>query len=431
MIRALAIAAVTALVVTATAVAPAAAEPASPEERAAAIARPAVVSVEVSWHGWVRDPRTGEVFGGPSGYSVTSRCSGVVVAENGYVATAAHCVDPGPAGGGGALVDLALTELTRFGRVGDLDQARAQLTDNAVVEGSTAGTPVRREVRVERVTGTFSRPEHDVAPATVVDLLPTGDGDVAVLKIPRDRLAVVEVADEDALPAGTPVLAIGYPAAAEEATDPGTEPSNKNGQISTRRSVSGSPYYEISAAASPGMSGGPVVDMSGRVIGLVSAAPKGETQPFNLVTASSSIWKVLRGEDIGAAPTANDRNFVAGLDRYYDGDYPAAVEFFDAVLAATPSHRQAAEYRRLAAEHGTGGLDVLLLLIIGCAAVAVGTAAAGVVLLRRGHRVPTPPFGFPPPVQVMIPSPVPAPDSEQPTVPGSMPGTTRPRSGDD
>lgn len=130
---------------------------------------------------------------------------------------------------------------------------------------------------------------------------------------------------------------------------------------------------------------------------------------------------MLRGEDVAAAPSANDRNFVAGLDHYYDGDYPAAVEFFDAVLAATPEHRQAAEYRRLAAGHGSGGTDVLLLLIIGCAAVAVGTAAAGMVLLRAGRRTPTPPFGFPPPVQVISP-PVPVTEPEQPTVPG----TTRP-----
>lgn len=377
------------------AIALAAGAPASPEERAAAITRPAVVSVEVDWHGWVRDPGTGEVFGGPSGYTATTRCSGVVVAEDGYVVTAGHCVDAGPAGGGGALVDLALAELAGYGRVGDETKARAQLATVAVVEGASAGTPVRRDVRVARIVGTSS-PELDVAPATVVDLLPPGEGDVALLRIPREQLAAVEVTTEDALPAGTPVLAVGFPAAVGDATDPGTEPTSKNGQISARRAVSGTPHYEISAAAAPGMSGGPVVDMAGRVIGLVSAAPRGETQPFNLVTASSSIWKALRGHPVRAVPSANDRNFVAGLDRYYDGDYPEAVEYFDAVLAATPAHRQAAEYRRLAAEHGDGGPDVVLLLIIGCATLGVGTAVAGTVLWRRRRiaDLPTPPHGL-------------------------------------
>ncbi|GAB3451215.1 S1 family peptidase [Actinophytocola sediminis] len=385
--------------------------PASPEQRAAAITRPAVVSVEVDWRGWVRDSRTGEVFGGQEGYQVTTRCSGVVVTENGYVATAGHCVDAGPSGGGGALVDLALAELATLGRVGDQDEARAQLTTAGVVEGATAGTPVRRDVRVERVIGTSSTPDRDVAPATVVEVLPPGKGDVALLRIPRDGLSSVAVSAEDELPAGTPILAIGYPAAAQEATDPGTEPTNKNGQISTRRTVAGTPHYEISAAASPGMSGGPVVDMSGTVIGLVSAAPKGETQPFNLVTASSTIWQALREHRVMAAPSANDRNFVAGLDRYYAGDYPAAVEYFDAVLAATPTHRQAAEFRRLAADQGTGGPDLLLLLIIGCATVSVLAGVAAALLARQRRRVvadlPTPPYGLrlpvPPPSTPPLP----------------------------
>lgn len=437
-----------ALVLVLLAAAPAAADPASPEERAAAIARPAVVFVEVRWHGWVRDPRTGEVFGGPAGYEAHTSCSGVAVAEDGYVATAAHCVDAGPAGGGGALIDLAVADLTKFGRVGDPELAATQLATNAVVEGATPGSPPLREVQVERVVGTGALPRRDVAPATVVDLLPVDDGDVAVLKIPRGQLATAEVVDEDALPAGTPVLAIGYPAAAEEATDPGMEPSNKNGQISTRRAVAGSPYYEISAAASPGMGGGPVVDMSGRVIGLVSALPEGETQSFNLVTASSSIRKVLRRENVRAEPSANDRNFTAGLDRYYDGDYPAAVEFFDAVLKATPTHQQAAEYRKLAAGQGSdGGPDLLLILIVGCVAVAAFAAAGGTVLLMNRRRadanLPTPPYGFPspahglpvadpaspahgfpvtgtpsPPLGTPLPPADPDPTTEQPTVPG-------------
>jgi serine protease Do len=383
MIRALAIAATVTL---------AAGAPASQEERAGAIARPAVVSVAVEWQGWVRDPTTGEVFGGPTGYQVTSRCSGVVVAQDGFVVTAGHCVDAGPAGGGGALVDRALAELTKYGRVGEPGKARAQLTAAAVVEGATPGTPVRRDVRVELAAGTSAAPEVDLAPATVVDLLPPGHGDVAVLRIPRERLATARIATEDALPAGTPVVAIGYPAQADERLDPGTDPRNDNGQISTRRTVSGSPYYEISAATGQGMGGGPVVDMSGRVIGLLGLASNGEPGQATLVTASSSIRKALRGHDVQTAPSPNDRNFAAGLDRYYDGDYPGSVEFFDAVLAATPSHRQAEEYRRLAVERGAGGPDVLLLLIVGCAALSVCTATAGAILLRsRGRTAAGPP----------------------------------------
>lgn len=378
---------------------PAAAAPASPEERAAAIARPAVVFVEVDWHGWVRDPRTGEVLGGTEGFAATTSCSGVVVRHDGYVVTAGHCVDPGPLGGGGVLIDLAVAELTRHGRVGDPVRAAAQLAEHAVVEGAKPDSELVRDVRVTRVVGTADTPDRDVAPATVVDLLAPDAGDVAVLKIPRDRLPALALADDDQRPAGTPVLAVGFPATVDRATDPSTEPTNKNGQISSRRAVGGSPYYEISAAASEGMSGGPLIDMDGRVLGLVTAAPVGETQSFNLASASTSVLKLLRGKGVTAGPSATDRNFTTGLEHYFAGDFAEAVEFFDAVLAAAPDHRQAWEYRALAADRDSGGLDLMVLLIIGCGVVAVLSAAAGVVLLARRRNVlrdlPTPPFGIP------------------------------------
>lgn len=379
--------------------APAEAAPASPEERAAAIARPAVVFVEVGWHGWVRDPRTGEVFGGTEGYRATTSCSGVVVHEDGSVLTAAHCVDPGPLGGGGALIGRAVAELAELGRVRDPEKAAAQLAEHAVVEGAKPDSDPVREVRVTRVVGTSDTPGTDVAPATVVDLLAPDDGDVALLEVPRAGLPALTLADEDDRPAGTPILAIGFPASVGRATDPSTEPTNKNGQISARRTLDGKPFYEVSAAASEGMSGGPLVDMDGRVLGLVTAAPEGETQSFNLATASTSALALLRTNGITPGTSANDRNFNAGLEHYFAGEYPEALEFFDAVLAATPDHRQAREYRARAAEHGSGGPDLLVVLIVVCGAIAVLSATAAAILLARRRRadrdLPTPPMGIP------------------------------------
>ncbi len=379
--------------------APAAAAPASPEERAAAIARPAVVFVEVGWHGWVRDPRTGEVFGGTEGYRATTSCSGVVVREDGQVLTAGHCVDPGPLGGAGALIDAAVAELAELGRVRDPGAAARELAEHAIVEGVRPDSDPVRDVRVIRGVGTSDTPDTDVAPATVVDLVAPDEGDVALLEVPRDGLPALALADEDDRPAGTPILAIGFPASVGRATDTSTEPASKNGQISARRTLDGKPYYEISAAASQGMSGGPLVDMDGRVLGLVTAAPEGETQSFNLVTASTSALELLRANGITPGTSANDRNFNAGLARYFDGDHAEALEYFDAVLATTPDHRQAWEYRTRAEEHDGGGPDVLVVLIVACGGIAVLSAAAAVILLARGRRadrdLPTPPMGIP------------------------------------
>ncbi|WP_158851902.1 trypsin-like peptidase domain-containing protein [Saccharothrix deserti] len=373
----------------------AASQPSSPEESAAAVARPGIVFVTVEWHGWVRDKRTGEVFGGADGYVVKATCSGAVIRPDGHVATASHCVHTGPQGGAGALFDAAIEQLAAAGRVGDRAAAKAQLVEHAVAEGASPDRPIDRAIQVERVEATGDGPIRDVAPATVVDLVAPTDGDVAVLKVPRDNLPSLEIRT-DQTPVGTPILAIGYPGSAGATVDPSLEPSNKNGQISARRTQNDRPFYEFSAAATHGMSGGPVVDMEGRVVGLISQGAPGETQSFNFAAASSTLLDLLAGKDVKAELGAHDRDYRAGLDRYFAGDFDGAVEGFDDVLAASPGHLQATEYRRLAVERGgTAGGDSVLLVVFAvlCAGVAVGTATAGtaIALTRRRRLRPVGP----------------------------------------
>lgn len=394
--------------------APADAQPASPEESAAAVSRPGIVLITVEWHGWVRDKRTGEVFGGTDGYTVKSSCSGAVISPDGYIATASHCVHTGPHGGAGALFGAAVDELAGAGRIGDPAKARQQFAEHAVAEGAVPDRPLDRDVRVERVEATVDGPIRDVAPATVVDLVAPDDGDVAVLKVPREHLPSLEIRGEPA-PVGTPILAIGYPGSAGAADDPGLEPSSKNGQISARRTRDDRPFYEFSAAATNGMSGGPVVDVQGRVVGLISQKSPGETQSFNFAAASSILLDVLAGKQVEVGLGEHDRAYRAGLDHYFAGDLDDAVDEFDDALAGSPGHLQATEYRRLAVDRGgqPGGAPVLLIVLaVLCAGVAVGTGTAGtVVALTRRRRlalaaphvsdVDTPPLGIPVPVVVV------------------------------
>jgi serine protease Do len=377
------------LAVLATVSRPAIAQQAAPEEIAAAIARPAVVHVTVRWHGWVRDRLTGEVFGGATGYDATTSCAGAVVNPDGYVATVSRCVHTGLTGGSGALFDLAIADLAKAGRIGDAAKARQALADHALAEGAVPDTPVDRQIQVERALPDGQR---DVAPATVVDLVAPTDGDVAVLKIPRDHLPAVEPRTDQAA-AGTPVVAIGYPAAPE----PNLAPSNRNGQISAQRTVQGRPFYELSGGID-GLTGGPVVDLRGRLVGLVS-------QPGDhLAAAAQTLMDVLRDKGIEATLGVHDRNYRTGLDRYFAGDLDGAVEYFDAVLAAAPANAAAAEYRRMAIERGGAagaGTTLLVTFAIACGGVAVLAAAAAAVLLGIGRRrralsaMDTPPSGIP------------------------------------
>lgn len=359
-------------------------QPASLEEQAAAIARPAVVFVKTFWQGWVRDERTGEVFGGAEGYRFTTSCSGAVINGDGYIATASHCVDPGVDGGGAGLVDLAVADLAAAGRVRDQALARKQLAEHAEFEGAEKGSEITRRIQVQRATGPDKQ---DIAPAVVVDLVVPAEGDVAVLKVPRSGLPAIEVSTDD-VPVGAPILAIGYPASTDEATDPTLEPSSKNGQVSNHRTQDGHPFLEVSAAVTNGMSGGPVVDARGRLVGVISQRSPGESQSFNLAAGAATLMNVLRDKDVEDTLGPGDRNYRDGLDAYFDGDYDAAVEYLDAVPG---SHPQARRYRDLAEDRGGEMSDntTLLVLITIFSGVAVLAGVGGIALRpRNGFPVP-------------------------------------------
>lgn len=153
------------------------------------------------------------------------------------------------------------------------------VTNNHVVDGAT-------RIEVEFFDGTLARAE-------VVGLDP--DSDLAVIKVdlPEDDLAAlqpVEFANSDDLEVGQTVLAIGSPF--------GQRWTLTSGIISALdRTISGLNEFSVGgviqtdAAINPGNSGGPLLDLSGRVIGVNSqiesatrsSAGVGFAVPSNLV----------------------------------------------------------------------------------------------------------------------------------------------------
>jgi serine protease Do len=320
-------------------------------EPAKAVALPAVVSVSTSWQGWVRDERTGEVFGGTKGYRYTAACSGTVVDGDGLVATAGACVDDGKNG----LLDLAVAELVAVGRVRDRLLARRQLAEHAVVEGARTDSPVERRVQVTR--------DGDSVPATVAT-----QGDVALLQVAWRGLPAIEVATGD-VPVGASVLVLGQVA-------DGSMPIVADARVTRRHDH----FFEIDT---PAANGGPVVDLRGRLVGVISEDMSVSAAPL--------------GRDVGLGPV--DRDYRTGLDAYFAGDYDRAVEYLDAVLGAAPGNKQARQYRdRAVALGGTAASSGLLIVfIVVCGAIAMGAGGAGMVRAARRRRADmvTPPYGLP------------------------------------
>jgi serine protease Do len=125
------------------------------------------------------------------------------------------------------------------------------LTNHHVVDGA------------ERILVTF--PDSRVLPGTVVG--GDEDTDVAVIKVEGEGLRPAEFGNSDRLKVGQPVLAIGNPLGLSGG------PTVTSGVVSSlRRSVDlgngGLHVIQTDAAVNPGNSGGPLVDLGGKVVAI-------------------------------------------------------------------------------------------------------------------------------------------------------------------
>lgn len=86
--------------------------------------------------------------------------------------------------------------------------------------------------------------------------------DLALLRIAADGLAPLELADSDSLKQGQPVVAIGNPH--------GLTHSVVTGVVSGEREIDGRKMIQLAIPIEPGNSGGPLMDLEGRVHGLLT-----------------------------------------------------------------------------------------------------------------------------------------------------------------
>jgi S1-C subfamily serine protease len=126
------------------------------------------------------------------------------------------------------------------------------------------------------------------------------DVDVAVLSLDAGVFGVLPLAERDALYAGAPVFAFGFPAADVL----GSEGKVTDGVISALRGPEGEEHLvQTSAPIQPGSSGGPLLDDAGRVVGLVVATLRSDAfysavgelpQNVNWAVRADVLRRVLR-----------------------------------------------------------------------------------------------------------------------------------------
>lgn len=375
---------------------------AKPEERAAALIRPSIMYLTGESHGVVRLPN-GEVLsqfgrGSSMPFLAVWHCTAFVVNPDGWVATAGHCVDPASA----TLLILkrAATEYrTQFPDAPestDPEVTLEWLQKNARVEGDAPGQSPN--VSIALLSGTGAKLAEKLS-ANIVDFRPTGKGDSALLKVAKRNLPSSELETDADVTVGTPVLAVGFPESTQNITGPSLDPTYKSGKVS-KKSVAGSnPAYEIDAAMTDGMSGGPTIGLNGKVIGVNSFAPIGETQPFNFIVPADGIAAILAGKGVKPMLGPADGFYRKGLTDFYAGHYTDAIDEFDQTLAMSPSYPAVDDLKTTAVnlrqQYGDAsslsGEELLWYIVISVASViglAAGLTFLGLKMHRAAHPAP-------------------------------------------
>lgn len=373
---------------------------AKPEERAADLIRPSVMYFVGEGYGLVRLPN-GEILsqfgrGSSMPFLATWNCTAFVVNPDGWVATAGHCVDPASA----KLLILKRAANEYRSQYPDAPESREPaetldwLQKHATVEGDVPGQGPHVSFKV--ISGTGAKIAAKL-PASVVDFRRLGEGDVAVLKIAKANLPSSELGADAEVTIGTPILAVGFPESTQNITGASLDPTYKSGTISKKSIMGPSPEYETNAAMTDGMSGGPAIGLNGKVVGVNSFAPVGETQPFNFIAPADALAALLAARGVKPTLGPADLSYRRGLRNFYSGRYTDAIGEFDQALAVSPGYPGLDDLRATAAnlrqQYGdaTPLSGAVLWWYLAISVVSVVGVSAGLTLwVLKSHSPPVP-----------------------------------------
>jgi serine protease Do len=392
---------------------------------AVALASPGVVFVSTGFTTHVRLKLSDESASGT--YSTDYGFgSGFVVNPSGTIVTARHVVKP-------ADIDVRRYAANRlFGRLLDLKFPKdADLFSSYTITNDAAATH-RLHQCYDGVVCTFqTTPNVEIFTGVALGGVETSKGldaqilklsqggkndtDIAVLQVDGKNMPTIALGRsvDDVSPADQ-IVSLGFPATAQDNNT--TEPDQKFGRVSRVTTVGTKKQIEMDLALEQGMSGGPVVDLNGNVIGVNSYyAVRSTGESGTKYARSVDDVRDLLGE-AGKQPVRGqvDSEWGQAVDLYLEHHYSAAKPHLQQVLALSPNHPLATSYLQTAsAKAGTkedipvggGGLPVwaIILIAAGGAALLMGLLLMGRKRRgmqrgrgRPGRRAPEPPAAPPP-----------------------------------
>jgi hypothetical protein len=198
-------------------------------------------------------------------------------------------------------------------------------------------------------------------PAQVLRHLGPDNTDVAVLQVDAGNLPTVPLAISTAhMEARDVVTALGYPRSVRELPAGLIEPTKLVGRINAVRSDSASRVIEVDMRVESGMSGGPALDLSGRVVGLLAAGHQAAERQQARLLPVEDIRSALRWVKVEASRGEIDQLFEQAMDYFWNCHYGAAMRLYRQVLALQPGHPLAKWYLAQAEARAGGTEDVPL-----------------------------------------------------------------------
>jgi Trypsin-like peptidase domain len=237
-------------------------------------------------------------------------------------------------------------------------------------------------------------------PATIAKYSPPVAGeamsgrDLALLRVETVDMPILPLGDSTALKIGDKLSIIGFPnvVASHELLDKSAKPqaSVTHGAVSGfKQDRTNQPVIQTDASAEAGTSGGPAVDGTGRVVGMMTAVTRGEggtVQGFNFVIPGAVIRDFLSGTTVALDETSRfNTAWHAGLSAFFAGRYSRAAPLFVEANRRLP---ELDDVQRIMTETAAGAKIQPLLPwgTVGATLVVMSLAAYGGLLGLRWRR---------------------------------------------
>jgi S1-C subfamily serine protease len=202
-------------------------------------------------------------------------------------------------------------------------------------------------------------------PATIATSSEFDETDITILRADATDLPTAPLAKTIGdLQPGQSIIALGFPGSADRLLKTGrTEATPVFGLISSVRSrkQGSGRVIQVDVRLESGMSGGPVLDAEGKVIGLISFSgvedeAGGRTQGY--LRAVDDIHDALKTVGVSAGPGEVDTIFAQAMNDYWTHHYSAAVPRYQRLLNLFDGHLLAKQYLTLAQAKAGGSEDL-------------------------------------------------------------------------